>query len=125
MEIGSKLRKLREAKNLSQGDIEKRTGLVRSYTSRVENGHTVPLVGTLEKYARALEVPLYRFFTDEVSVKTPKLLRLKDDSSSWGTRGRARGEFRKLAWALARMDERDRSLLVSMAQGMARLGAKR
>jgi transcriptional regulator with XRE-family HTH domain len=76
MQIGAKLREQREAKNLSQADIEKRTGLIRAYTSRVEHGHTVPSIGTLEKYANALEVPLYRFFTDEVSVKVPKLPRL-------------------------------------------------
>ncbi len=75
MQIGAKLRELRVAKNLSQGDIEKRTGLFRCYISRVENGYTVPSIGTLEKYATALEVPLYRFFTDEESVKMPKLPR--------------------------------------------------
>jgi transcriptional regulator with XRE-family HTH domain len=68
MQIGAKLRELRIAKNLSQGDIQKRTGLFRCYTSRVEHGHTIPSIGTLEKYATALEVPLYRFFTDEESV---------------------------------------------------------
>jgi transcriptional regulator with XRE-family HTH domain len=49
-----------------QGDIEKRTGLLRCYVSRVENGHTVPAIETLEKLARALEVPVtehLRFFT--------------------------------------------------------------
>jgi transcriptional regulator with XRE-family HTH domain len=125
MEIGDKLRALREAKNLSQGDIEKRTGLFRCYTSRVENGYTVPTIGTLEKYASALEVPLYRFFTDEVSVKVPKLPQLEADSSSWGNRGKEREAFQKLARALARMHEQDRKLLLSMAQGMARRGAKR
>ena len=84
MQIGAKLRELRIAKNLSQGDIQNRTGLFRCYTSRVKNGYTVPTIETLEKYARALEVPLYRFFTDEVSVKVPKLRQSKDDSSSWG-----------------------------------------
>src|SRR6266436_573025 len=59
MIIGDRLRELREAKSLSQGDIEKRTGLLRCYISRVENGHTVPAVETLEKMARALELPLY------------------------------------------------------------------
>jgi len=54
--IGERLRVLREQKNLSQGDIEKKTGLLRCYVSRVENGHTVPSVETLEKFARALEV---------------------------------------------------------------------
>ena len=58
MIIGDRLRELREAKKPSQGDIEKRTGLLRCYISRVENGHTVPAVETLEKLARAFEVPM-------------------------------------------------------------------
>ena len=124
MEIGAKLRELRIAKNLSQGDIQKRTGLLRTYTSRVENGYTVPSIGNLEKYATALEVPLYRFFTDDESVAKPKLPK-RNDSSLWGSRGEERDELRKLAKALLRMDEQDRKLLVSMAQGMARRGAKR
>jgi transcriptional regulator with XRE-family HTH domain len=117
-------RELRKAKNLSQGDIEKRTGLIRCYTSRVEHGHTVPSIETLEKYAHALEVPLYRFFTDDESVAKPKLPK-RNDSSSWGTRGKEREAFQELAKALSRMDEGDRKLLLSMAEGMARRGAKR
>ena len=62
MVIGYRLKELRESKELSQGDIEKRTGLLRCYISRVENGHTVPAVSTLEKMARALEVPMYKLF---------------------------------------------------------------
>ena len=54
MVIGDRLRELRAGKKLSQGDIEKRTGLLRCYISRVENGHTVPAIETLEKIARAL-----------------------------------------------------------------------
>ena len=125
MEIGAKLREMREAKNLSQSDIEKRTGLLRTYTSRVENGYTVPSIGNLEKYATALEVPLYRFFTDEVTVQVPKLLKLPSDTSLWGSRGKERDTFQTLAKALARMDEGDRKLLLSMAERMARRGAKR
>jgi transcriptional regulator with XRE-family HTH domain len=122
MEIGTRIRELRLAKNLSQGDIQKRTGLIRWYTSRVEHGHTVPSIGTLEKYASALDVPLYRFFTDEQSVVKPKLPRLDD---SWGSRGKERDAFQTLAKALSRMDEQDRKLLLSLAQGMARRGGKR
>jgi transcriptional regulator with XRE-family HTH domain len=122
MEIGTRIRELRIANNLSQGDIEKRTRLFRCYTSRVEHGHTIPSIGTLEKYASALEVPLYRFFTDEESVVKSKLPRSDD---SWGNRGKERGELRKLAKALSRMGDRDRKLLLSMAQGMAQRGAKR
>ena len=48
MIIGDRLREMREEKKLSQGDVEKRTGLLRCYISRVENGHTVPAVETLE-----------------------------------------------------------------------------
>ena len=62
MIIGDRLRAIREEKNLSQGDIEKRTGLIRCYVSRVENNHTVPAIETLEKFARALEVPMYELF---------------------------------------------------------------
>jgi transcriptional regulator with XRE-family HTH domain len=60
--LADRLRQFREAKNLSQGDIEERTGLLRCYISRVENGHTVPALETLEKFARALEIPLYQLF---------------------------------------------------------------
>ena len=85
MVIGQKLRELRESKNLSQGDIEHKTGILRCYTSRVENGHTIPSVDTLEKFARALEVPLYRFFTHGQPVKMPKLPEPRDDDT-WGSR---------------------------------------
>ena len=47
MLIGARLRQLREQKQMSQGDIEERTGLLRCYVSRVENGHTVPSLETL------------------------------------------------------------------------------
>jgi transcriptional regulator with XRE-family HTH domain len=62
MIIGDQLRTLREQQDLSQGDIEKRTGLLRCYVSRVENGHTIPSIETLEKWARALNIPLVSGF---------------------------------------------------------------
>ena len=74
MIIGDRLRALREEKNLSQGDIEKRTGLVRPYISRIENNHTVPAIETLEKMARALEIPMYQLFYD--GDEPPKLANL-------------------------------------------------
>jgi len=122
MEIGTRMREPRLANNLSQGNIQKRTGLFRYYTSRVEHGHTFPTIETLEKYATALEVPLYRFFTDEKSVVKAKLPRSDD---SWGSRGKERDAFQTLVKALSRMDEQDKKLLLSMAYGMARRGGKR
>jgi transcriptional regulator with XRE-family HTH domain len=82
--------RLREQKNLSQGDVEKRTGLLRCYISRVENGHTVPAIETLEKMARALEVPLYQLFYDG---EEPPLLqnlpkRKGADEIVWGSSGK-------------------------------------
>jgi transcriptional regulator with XRE-family HTH domain len=64
MVIGDRLKALRESKDMSQGDIEKRTGLLRCHISRVENGHTVPAIETLEKLAHAMEIPMYRLFGD-------------------------------------------------------------
>jgi len=86
MIIGDRLRELREAKKLSQGDIEKRTGLVRPYISRVENNHTVPAIETLEKMARALEIPMYQLFYDgEEPPKLPSLPKYKSsDQNVWG-----------------------------------------
>ena len=124
MIIGQKLRELRESKNLSQGDVEQRTGLLRCYTSRIENGHTVPSVDTLERYARALEVPLYRFFTDGRPVKVPKLLGSEEIENLWGSSNQERSELRALAKALSRMDDPDRRLFMSMAQRMTKRSAK-
>jgi len=64
MLIGKKLQALRTQKNMFQGEIDVRTGLVRCYMSRVENGRTVPAIETLEKIGRALDSPLYRSFYD-------------------------------------------------------------
>ena len=64
MVSSERLRAIREQKELSQGDIEERTGLKRCYVSRVENGHTIPSIETLEKMARALEIPMYQLFYD-------------------------------------------------------------
>ncbi len=87
MVIGERLRALREHRNMSQGDIEKRTGLLRVYVSRVENGHTVPAIETLEKIARALEVPMYQLFYDGEEPPKSNVLALTGDGG-WGTSGR-------------------------------------
>lgn len=122
MLIADRLRTLRERKNFSQGDIEKRTGLLRCYISRVENGHTIPAIETLEKFARALEVPMFELFHDgEEPPKLPNLPRRKTaDDVAWGSSGkdaRMLDQFRK---ALGKMKKRDLKILLSMAQQMAR-----
>ncbi len=121
MIIGDRLREMREEKKLSQGDVEKRTGLLRCYISRVENGHTVPAVETLEKLARAFEVPLYQlFYEGEAPPVLPNLLKRKSsDEIIWGSSGKDARFLSKLRRLLSKTGEQDRKLLLHMAQKMA------
>jgi transcriptional regulator with XRE-family HTH domain len=121
MIIGGRLREMREEKKLSQGDIEKRTGLLRCYISRVENGHTVPAIETLEKMARALECPLYQlFYEGEEPPKLPNLLKRKSsDDIAWGSVGKDARYLNKLRRPLGKTEEGDRKLILHMAQKMA------
>jgi transcriptional regulator with XRE-family HTH domain len=121
MIIGDRLRELREEKELSQGDIEKRTGLLRCYISRVENGHTVPAIETLEKLARALECPLYQLFYDgEEPPALPNLpKRNSSDNIAWGSSGKDARFLNKLRRLLGKTDAEHRKLILGMAQKMA------
>lgn len=117
MIIADRLRAIREQKNMSQGDIEKKTGLLRCYISRVENGHTVPAIETLEKLARAMEIPMYALFYD--GEEPPKIRNRLKNEDGWGSSGadaRTLGRFRRL---LGRTDAADQKLLLFMAGKMA------
>jgi transcriptional regulator with XRE-family HTH domain len=122
MIIGDRLRELREEKKLSQGDIEKRTGLVCPYISRVENGHTIPTIETLEKMARGLEVPLYQFFYDgDEPPNVPKFPKRRSANKfAWGRSGKDARYLHKLRCLLGKADEADRKLLMFMVHKMAR-----
>ena len=127
MIIGDRLRDLREQKKLSQGDIEKRTGLLRCYISRVENGHTVPAIETLEKLARAMEIPMYQLFYDgDEPPQLPNLPKRKSsDDIAWGSSGKDARYLSKLRRLLGRTDEGDRKLLLHMAQKMVGTKSRR
>ena len=122
MVIGTRLRKLREDKSLSQGDIEERTGLLRCYISRVENGHTIPSIETLERIGSALEIPLYQlFYEGDEPPPLPNLSKRKsteelvlDEEAQKELRF-----FEKVKRLLGRINERDRQLLLYMAQKLA------
>ena len=122
MVIGDRLKELREQKKFSQGDIEKRTGLLRCYVSRVENGHTVPAIETLEKFARALEVPVYQLFYDgEEPPKLPTLIKRKSSEDlAWGSSGKDAKFLNKLRRVLGKTNEEDRKLILYTLQKMAR-----
>ena len=121
MVIADRLRALREEKQLSQGDIEKRTGLLRCYISRVENGHTVPAIETLEKMARAMEIPMYQLFYDgEKPPELPNLPKRKSsDDIAWGSAGKEARYLNKLRRLLSKADDEDRKLILYMAQKVA------
>ena len=122
MIIGKRLRELRDEKKLSQGDIEKRTGLLRCYISRVENGHTIPAVETLEKFARALEVPLYQLFYDlDEPPKLPNLPARKTSADmAWGNEGKDARLLAQFSRLFSRLENGDLALVLFMAQVMAR-----
>jgi transcriptional regulator with XRE-family HTH domain len=121
MIIGERLRALREEKNLSQGNIEERTGVLRVYVSRVENGHTVPAIQTLEKFARALEVPMYQpLYDGEEPPKLPNLPKSRaSDEKLWGSNGKGTRYLNKLRRVLSKTDEENRRLLLHMVRKMA------
>jgi transcriptional regulator with XRE-family HTH domain len=114
MDISKRLRELRTAKKLSQGDIEKRTGLLRCYISRVENGHTVPSLETLERLAKALEVEVYQVFLE--GEQKPEPIRASVTDALDRREGELLGLFRQA-------DGADKQLLLDIARKMARRAA--
>ena len=122
MVIGERLRALREEKRISQGVIEERTGLLRCYISRVENGYTVPAVETLEKFARALEVPMYQLFYE--GDERPKISNMPkrngNDETVWGSSGKDARTLAKFRRLLSRTNEADRKLLLVVARKMVK-----
>ena len=121
MRIGRRLKSLRTKKKLSQGDLEKSTGLLRCYISRVENGCTVPGIEVLEKLARALDVPMYRLFYEGENPPKPDFMRNGPRHKEWAGKdlpgdAPVLHQFRRL---LARTSPRDQQLLMVMASKMA------
>ncbi len=125
MMIGERLRSLREEKKMSQGVIENRTGLLRAYVSRVENGHTVPAIETLEKFARALEVPIYKlFFGVGEHPEIPLSAKRPQDPKLWGNSGKDARILGKFLRHLEKMTPEQRQLLLNTAQKMSKTSRK-
>jgi transcriptional regulator with XRE-family HTH domain len=110
MKIGTTIRAHRLQKGLSQGDIEKKTGLLRCYLSRVENGHTVPSLDTLSKIAGALDLPIAQFFADDQVGRQLNTQRLTDDELRFLT------QIRRYS---TNLNESDRKLLLAMVKKFA------
>jgi len=108
--IGSTIRDYRLQKGMSQGDIEKRTGLLRCYLSRVENGHTVPSLETLQKIAGALDLQLAQFFAEDNVVKEVSTLNLSEEEIRFLT---------QVQRYSANLSDSDRRLLLAMVRKFA------
>ena len=107
--IGTTIRDFRLQRGMSQGDIEKRTGLLRCYLSRVENGHTVPSLETLQKIAAALDLPLSQFFAEDPVKEVPGMS-LNEDEIRFLT---------QIQRYSAHLGESDRRLLLAMVRKFA------
>jgi transcriptional regulator with XRE-family HTH domain len=110
MKIGTTIRGYRLQKGLSQGDVEKRTGLLRCYLSRVENGHTVPSLDTLSKIAQALDLPLAQFFAEDTLGRDINTQTLTDDELRFLT------QIRRYS---TNLNDSDRKLLLAMVKKFA------
>jgi len=123
MIIGERIRKIREEKKLSQGDVEHASGLLRCYISRVEHGHTTPSLETLERFAAALDVPLHRFFyAGDGLPATPNLTRrrsLEELADEAGPSGSEARFLLKLKGFVGRMGEPDKAFLLDFARKLA------
>jgi len=116
MNIGDTIRNFRLQKGMSQGDIEKRTGLLRCYLSRVENGHTVPSLETLAKIANAMDLPLSQFFSDGAGDNGNKVTPyLAEDEVRFLT------QIRRYS---SNLNDSDRKLVIAMVKKMAASPAK-
>ena len=114
MDVGDRLKEFRELKGLTQSEMEERTGLLRGYISRVENGHTVPTLETLERFARALDAPLYQLlYEGEKPPQSPTMQ--AENIDDWASQGKGRRFFSKLQKAIRKMSVPDRALLLCMA----------
>jgi transcriptional regulator with XRE-family HTH domain len=117
MLIGERLKKIRESRKMSQGDVERKSGLSREFVSKIENGHAVPVITTLEKMARALDVPLYVLFYD--GEKAPPPMPITTDDGGWGSKATDARALNKFREYLGRSSPRDRKLLMLLASRMA------
>lgn len=123
MLIGTRLRILREEKGLSQGDIEKSTGVLRCYISRIENGHTIPSLETLERFAAALNVPLYQlFYMGAGEVSKPPVIRQKSLDELAAQPGKAGEQARfmlQFKTVLDQLGDPDRDVVLTLAKKLA------
>lgn len=116
MLIGERIRAVRESKELSQGDIEKRSGLLRCYISRVENGHTVPSLETLERFAGALQVPLHQlFYEGEMPPVLPAI-----SAEEIAAEKASRSSLGRFAELFQRLTSQDRNILIQTAERLSK-----
>jgi transcriptional regulator with XRE-family HTH domain len=126
MLIGQIIRRLREQKGFSQGDIERQTDIPHCYISRVEHGHIVPCLKTLERLAAALDTPMYRLFYNAEDGALPVAVggrptpeTLENLAQSTGPEGSEARFLLQLKGLTRNMSKSDRTLLLALARRFA------
>lgn len=115
LEIGSRLKRLRMERNLTQKELAEKVsgGLDYTYIGKIERGDQLPSLKILLKISEALSVPVAAFFQDEAAAVS--------DISSSELRNLASGENgRELVRALRLVHKDDLPLLVEIIQVLGR-----
>lgn len=58
--IGAAVKGVRLQRGMSQNDVARAMGCPQAYISRIENGHTLPMMDQLARLAVALRIELWR-----------------------------------------------------------------
>jgi transcriptional regulator with XRE-family HTH domain len=106
MQVGQRLRELREKRGWTQGDVERASGMLRAYISRVELGRTVPSVESIERFAAILDVPTYEVFREGPTVG---IARSRKDST-----------YDLLARYIVKLSAPDRDFILKLARRLAK-----
>lgn len=89
VEVGTRLRELRQERGKSMRAVARESGLSTNALSMIERGKTSPSVSTLNKIARAMEIPITAFFREEnvkqdiVFVKSTDRKKVEFQSGIW------------------------------------------
>lgn len=69
LQIGSKIRRMRQDRRMTLQDLAEATGLSKPLLSQIENEQVIPPLATLLRIAKAFKVGLQTFFQEEESTE--------------------------------------------------------
>ena len=87
MNVGDRLRKLREMYGLSQRALAKKAGVTNGIISMIEKNSNSPSLATLKKILDAIPIPLSEFFAEEGTAPQLKTFYKASDLTEIGSSG--------------------------------------